>query len=193
MSELSDLEALIRTQFNPAQHIIHKPNRSGTGQALKLQLRLEPKWINTESGGYFDREANKQGGLFLELVPQSGKDDNGNATFAWRDDSKVIRCKLGIPDITGLLTAIREYRILNRVVPPYLQGKAAKENGVELFHKFERGSTIISYSFDEQQSILRISKGKDLYRSIAITLGEELLLQRYLELALDAYLKVGKR
>ena len=185
----------LATEFEPQHHVIHKPNMKGAGVALKLQLRLAPKWVPTEGGkGYFDAAANKQGGLFLELAPQGPKDGKGNPTFLWKDEDKLIRCKLGIPDITGLLAAIREFRIARAAVPAYLQDrKNPQENVVSLFHKNKVGSTIISYTMEDQQSILRISKGKDQARSIALTLGEEIILQTMLEQALRVYLKVGKR
>lgn len=192
---LEQIAVLVGTSFAPQQHVIHKPTLKGTGQALKIQLRLHPKWVEGKDGGagFFDRKANKEGGLFLEIAPQGPKDENGYPTFLWRDADKILRAKLGIPDITGLLVAIREYRHLNRNVPPYLQGKNGQANAVSLFHKFEKGSTIITYTFDEYQSILRISKGKDLARSISLSLSEEKILEHMLEMALDAFLRVGKR
>ena len=79
-------------------------------------------------------------------------------------------------------------------VPSYLQDKnSPKENQVSLFHKYNNGSTIISYTFDDAQSVLRISKGKDQARSISLTLGEEVIFEKFLNMALEAYLKVGKR
>lgn len=192
--QLSTLYTLALTEFAPQQHVIHKPNMKGTGQALKIQLRLAPKWVETADGGFFDKAANKDGGLFLEVVPQGPKDANNNPTFLWKETDKVIRAKLGMADIIGLLAAMREYRICRADVPAYLQNKSNPQpNQVSLFHKYKQGSTVISYTFEDSQSILRISKGKDLARSISLTLGEELIFQRLLDLALTAYLKVGKR
>ena len=192
--QLNTLYTLALTEFAPQQHVIHKPTKNGTGQALKIQLRLAPKWVSTADGGFFDKAANKDGGLFLELVPQGPKDENDNATFLWKEPDKILRAKLGMADIIGLLAAIREYRIGRADVPEYLRNKQSPQaNQVSLFHKFGGGSTIITYTFDEQQSVLRISKGKDQARSIALTLGEELILERMLDLSLTAYLKVGKR
>lgn len=191
---LNHIAVLLNTAFTPQQHIVHKPTMKGTGQALKLQLRLEPLWVESAGGGFFDKQANKDGGLFLEIAPQGGKDAGNNPTFLWKDASKLVRCKLGIPDITGLLVAIREWRIGRTSVPSYLQDRnSPKENQVSLFHKYNNGSTIISYTFDDAQSVLRISKGKDQARSISLTLGEEVIFEKFLNMALEAYLKVGKR
>lgn len=192
-TQLTELHVLALTEFAPQQHVIHKPTMKGTGQALKIQLRMAPKWVPTADGGFFDKEANKAGGLFLELAPQ-GPMVNGNATFNWKDQSKLIRCKLGMADIIGLLAAIREYRVCRADVPSYLRSKSDPQpNAVSLFHKFAGSSTAITYTFGEESSILRISKSKDLARSISLHVGEELILQRMLDLALTAYLKVGKR
>lgn len=192
-TQLAELHTLALTDFAPQQHVIHKPNMKGTGQALKIQLRLAPKWVATADGGFFDREANKAGGLFIELAPQGPKVDN-NATFLWQDPAQLIRAKLGMADIIGLLAAIREYRTCRADVPEYLRSKSdPKPNEVSLFHKFGTSSTAITYTFQEASSILRVSKSKDLARSISINLGEELIVQRMLDLALTAYLKVGKR
>lgn len=172
-----------------APRVIHKPNKAGTGQALKLELRLAPQFVAGEKGGYYDPEANKEGGLFLELAGQ-GPAKNGFATFDWQT---VLRCKLGVPDLTGLLLAIRNWRQLGYEVPGHLQGKAGKPNTVTLFHKTPTDSTIITYEFGDSSSVLRISKGKDLARSISLSLTEEFLFERYLALSLDAHLKTGKR
>ena len=50
---LEQLAVLMDTAFSPQQHIIHKPTKAGTGQALKLQLRLKPKWVPSANGGFF--------------------------------------------------------------------------------------------------------------------------------------------
>jgi hypothetical protein len=192
---LQSMYIQLNTEFEPQHHVIHKPNMKGSGQALKIQLRLAPKWVatNDQGDGYFDAAANKQGGLFLEIAPQGPK-VNDNPTFLWKDESQLIRCKLGIPDISGLLAAMREYRVGRADVPAYLQDrKNPQPNQVSLFHKNKTGSTIIQYTLEEQQSILRISKGKDQARSIALTPGEEIIFQALLEQALRVYLKVGKR
>lgn len=193
--QLNELYVLATTVFSPQQHVIYKPTKAGTGQALKIQLRLEPKWVATaEGGGYFDGTANKDGGLFLEIAPQGAANGDGYPTFLWSATEQLLRCKLGIPDITGLLVALQQYRVARVDVPSYLRDKNnGSPNEVFLFHKFKSGSTIITYRFEEESAILRISKGKDRYRSISLNLGEELIFRTFLEMALEAYLRVGKR
>lgn len=193
MELLEQLAVLVETGFSPQQHIIHKPTKQGNGQALKLQLRLKPKWVPSANGGFFDKEANKEGGFFLEIAAQGPKSGE-HPTFLWNDEATLVRCKLGMADISGLLVAIRQVRKLGMDVPAYLQGtQQPKPNVVSLFHKSAKGVTLISYTFNEEQSILRISSSKEKARSIALHLGEEVIFEKVLEMALEAYLKVGKR
>jgi hypothetical protein len=188
---LEQLRMIAELELTPAQRIIHKPLMSGKGQALKLQLTLRPKLV--DGADYFDRESLKQGGLFLEIAPQ-GPTQNGNATFLWRDDAQLVRAKLGVPDIAGLLLAIRSYRLQALEVPAALQDrKNPQGHVVSLFHKNPNGSTIITYEFRELDSILGISHSDGRRRSISLRATDEFVFQRYLELSLDAYLKVGKR
>lgn len=180
--------------FRRSRRVFHKPTRSGAGSALQVELRLAPRWVALEKGGgFFDRQASKDGGCFLELVPQIGVDEQGNARFGWGNEETMLRAKLGVPDLSALLTAMREVRWLGREVPPALRGSKGGEWDVSLFHKVGQSATVITYTFEEAQSVLRISKSKDHWRTISLQLHEELVLQRYLEHCLDAYLIVGKR
>lgn len=189
-----ELLFLSRLPFTLSRRVFHKPQRSGNGKALQVELRMSPKYCLTEGGtAYFDGEANKEGGCFLELVAQSGMDANGNARFAWDDEKAMLRVKLGAPDLAALLTAIREVRHLGREVPADLRGKAGDEWAVQLFHRTPSSSTLVQYSFAADRSTLRISRSKDHWRSIELTLAEELVLERMLQLSLDAYLTTGKR
>lgn len=186
------LAPLLATQFNMSQHVIHKPKKAGGGAAMKIQLRLEPVW--DKDGGFFTKESLKQGGLFLDLAAQNeGTDAGGNPTFNW-ETGALITAKLGIPDMTAILVGIREFRKNRADIPVYLRPKSGEANVVNLFHKNPKGgSTIITLTFEDEKSILRISKGPQQFRSIALSMSEELILESYLALALDAFLRVGKR
>lgn len=187
-------EFLTRLPFFLSPRVFHKPTAAGTGKALKVELRLNPKWIKTEAGpAYFDKESVRGGGLYLELTPQIGKDASGNAKFAWTDEKKLIRVKLGVPDLSALLVSIRAVRILGHEVPKTHRNKAGDPYTVSLFHKTPTTTTGITYTFVDDKSTLYVSRSKDHAHSIQLTLAEELVLQRYLELALDAYLQTGKR
>lgn len=198
---ITDPDALVaHTTFAPAPREFHKPTKSGTGAALKLHLRLLPKLVVLEESSFFDREANKQGGLFVELAAQEGHDGRGNATFGWRNQATLVRAKLGMADIQSLLVGQRRYRA-GYDVPADLRGRDGQPNVISLFHKFERNTTAgqskdtsaITYQLDEESGSFRISKSRELNRSIKLSMGEELVFVRYLELALDAFLRVGKR
>lgn len=190
----NELLFLSRLPFTLSRRVFHKPQRSGNGKALQVELRLSPRYCVTEAGtAYFDGQANKEGGCFFELVAQAGMDANGNARFAWDDEQGMLRVKLGTPDLAALLTAIREVRHLGRSVPADLQGKGGNEWAVQLFHRTPSSTTLVQYTFAETNSTLRISRSREHWRSIDLTLAEELVLERFLSLSLDAYLTTGKR
>ena len=186
------LQQLMKSAFTPAAYLVYKPTKGGTGQAVKLHLRIDPAWVGTETGGYFERPKNQ--GLFLEIAPQEGMAD-GNATFGWASPG-LLRCKLGMVDVTKLLTAYREVRVCGREVPAAFRpgpDRSAQPYTVSQFHKYGTQSTAINYTFEDTRSILRVSKSKDLARSIALDLHEEYGFYAYLELALQAFMRVGIR
>lgn len=187
------LQQLLQTEFQPAPYLVYKPNKAGKGQAMKVQLRLDPTWVATDSGGYFERP--KDQGLFVELAPQEGQGEGGFAKFGWSSQG-LVRCKWGLVDVTRWLTSYREVRHLGTEVPfAYRPGPDRNAQPLQLatFHKYGQQSTAISYTFEPTRGILRISKSKDLARSIALDQHEELGFAAYLELALTAFLRVGIR
>lgn len=187
------LKELMRTEFAPAPYLIYKPNKQGTGQAMKIHLRLDPNWVATDAGGYFERP--KDQGLFVEIAPQEGTGEGGFAKFGWNSPG-LVRCKFGMVDVTKWLTSYREVRLLNGEVPfAYRPGPDRTTQPMQLssFHKFGTNSTAIAYTFEPTRGILRISKSKDLARSIAVDLNEELGMEAYLQLALAAFVRVGIR
>jgi hypothetical protein len=187
------LRELMQTEFTPAPYLIYKPNKAGNGQAMKMHLRLEPAWVETESGGYFERP--KDQGLFVEIAPQEGMGEGGFAKFGWSSPG-LVRCKWGLVDVTKWLTSYREVRLLNAEVPfAYRPGPDRTTTPMQMssFHKYGPHSTAIAYTFDPTRGVLRISKSKTLARSIALDLNEELGVSAYLELALRAFLRVGIR
>jgi len=187
------LQHLMRTEFSPAPYLVYKPMKNGSGQAMKAQLRLDPNWVETDSGGYFERP--KDQGLFVEIAPQEGTGEGGFAKFGWNSPG-LVRCKWGLVDVTKWITAYRDVRFMNGEVPfAYRPGpdRNASPNVLSSFHKYGPNSTAINYTFEPTRSILRISKSKDLARSIALDLNEEVGLAAYLELSLNAFLRVGIR
>lgn len=172
-------------QLNPAPICFYKPKQDGTGVAMKLDLRLKP----TFGDGEFVSEVD--GGLFLELVAQSGKDDRNNPTFGWKDNDKRITAKLGLPDISGMLYAIRTTRVLGKKLPPTKNDDSGAL--LVMFHKYEEESTIIKMKFEAKGTVIEISKSKENRRSIMLSLSEEIELQSYLQHSLGAFHLVGKR
>jgi hypothetical protein len=187
------LKELMQSQFCPAPYLVYKPNKAGNGQALKVHLRLDPAWVATDAGGYFERP--KDQGLFVEIAPQEGKGEGGYAKFGWSSPG-LVRCKFGMVDVTKWLTSYREVRSRGGEVPfAYRPGpdRNATPTTLSSFHKYGDYSTAINYTFEPTRGILRISKSKDLARSIALDLHEELGVASYLELALGGFVRVGIR
>lgn len=186
-------DRLLELELNPAPLVIYKPQGdTSKGAALQVDLRLTP----TYSPEGFLKEVD--GGLYFDLVSQGPNGTDGFARFNWKGDDKVT-AKLGLPDITGMLTALRNKRITGLPVPTYLQPNPkfskAKDpaNTFEALHKFDGGSTVISWAFQDEGSFLRVSKSKDLWRVIRLSLSEERAVETYLEQALRGFLRVGLR
>jgi hypothetical protein len=193
---LADVHRLLRLQLKPGDFAVYKA-RKGQGSALKLNLRLNPTFSDAAEAEYV---AEVDGGLFVTLAPE-GPEKNGFPTFQWQDASQCITGKLGMPDITGLLTAIREYR-RSQELPVGLQregpqGKLPNEFGG--FHKTGDGSnTAYAYTFSPDGARFQISKtgktekaGKRL--AVALDLKEETAFVAYLEMSLQGFLRVGMR
>jgi hypothetical protein len=156
--------------------------------ALKVQCRVDPVWEEVE-GGFVNPQVKGQG-VFVELAKQQGAGENGYPTFGWNNP---VRAKLGLADVTKILTALREVRHLGKEVPAAMRGKDGKPLVVSLYHKFGETGTAISYGFDAERSILRVSKSRDLAASISMDLSEELGLEYYLSMSLENFLRVGLR
>lgn len=187
------VQDLVLSEWVPQPYLVYKPQKNGNGVALRLHLRVEPVWEETEGG--YRRPVVKgegQGGLFLELAAQVGFGEGGHASFGWQD-GKLLRVKLGLPDVTKLLTAIREVRVGGRELPASFRGKDQDPYVLSLFHKFGEGGTAIAFKLEAERSVVRVSKSKDWARSIAMELHEELGFEAYLQLALRAFQRVGVR
>lgn len=99
---------------------VYKPNNQGTGAASEWQLsRKDTKYNNVM--------------FFLIGAKQTGKDENDNASFAWKDETQKVTMKLGENDIGEVLA------VLNG-----LKDKAGTDQG--LFHKNTKGNTVLSFS-----------------------------------------------
>ena len=165
----------------------YKPRPDGGGAALKLQLRLKPI-LNQK--GYIHTV---DGGLYLELAAQTGKGEDGHARFGWQDNLKLT-AKLGVSDISALLLGFRYVRHLEKKLPDAIRAKGDQEGtSLGLFHRFGKATTAIDVKFAADGSFVRVSKSKTSYRSIKLSLTEELVIEAYLQHALRAFLAVGAR
>lgn len=196
LAALAEIKRSVAVLTNPEPLYFFKPMKSGSGAAVKFDTRLTP--ILNAKG--FIGEVD--GGCYLELVAQSGTDDAGNPTFGWQDVQTRITTKLGLPDISALLLGIRAARHHRKLVPEGIRPRSKKDGAwtvdpvgatIGMTHKFNDDTTIIQYKFGKDGSFLSVSKSATLRRSIKISLAEEVLLEAYLEMALRAFLYVGKR
>lgn len=189
-AQFKELWRLGMSTLRPEPIVFFKPTPTGKGGAAKFNLSLQPTYKPGEN--YVDAV---DGGLFVDLVAQGDKNLAGYPTFKWTEKETMITAKLGLPDVSALLASIRDFRVRGVEVATYLRGKQKPQpNQVSLFHQSDTsGTTGISYTFGDEDSVLRISKSKDKFRSISLNLGEEVILQAYLEYALNAFIRVGKR
>lgn len=197
-----------RLDYQPEAYYTYRPKLDGSGTALKLNLRVVPV---TEEGDGSIYVKDVDGGLFLDLAGQKGAVAKGtNPTFDWQGSNRVT-AKLGMVDVTSWLFALRHFRqtqgmlaFEKRALPPSLQNNrepdlAKAKKQLVLFHKFKTSTTAITISFDAEGSTLAISKppatkgGKPTRKVIGLSLIEEVAVERYLQMALDAFLRVGMR
>ncbi len=114
---------------------IYKPNKTGNGAASAFQVRVD-----------LDEETQRRKiMLFLMMAPQTGKDDNGNSAFGWKDNEKTVTVKLGMPDIGDMLAVLNGR-------------KTEVGTGKGLFHKNANGSTSLSFALTPGGYSLRTNK-----------------------------------
>ena len=175
--------------------LVYKPRQNGEGVALRLNFRAA--------------DDEDKGGLFVEFAKQQGGPIKAGTypTFGWGPEaSGRVVGKLGLADITGMLAAYQQLRVVRGMLAWEKQtlpvGLAAKKGTdaartLELFHKSGGGSLIITWQFTEAGSYFGASRagktGAPTRGSISLTMAEELLLVRYLERALDAFCDAGMR
>lgn len=179
--------------FNPRPLIIYKPNLRGDlskGGAIKMNYYVRPKVVKD-----FVRY---EGAFWLELVPQV-KSDNEYPKFDWKNEETVLSVKFGLPDLSAFLLGYREFRGKGLPVPTAVRpivkgangwGPTDKPNEVGLVHKFGDQTTQIRWAFDpERGSLLTVSRGKGVMKTVSMTLAEEVQVVSYLQAGLDALVK----
>lgn len=180
-------------RLSPEELLIYKPQSDvSKGSAGKWKFSLGPV-INEK--GYIEKV---NGGFFVDIAPQV-KSDGQFAKFDWNEK---ITAKLGLPDISAMLLALRLVRN-GQPIPTNLR-PLVKVDGkwtpiedatqLQLIHKSnfkdEDKTTIIGWRFSDRGSLFNI-KQKAGQRTISLTLTEEVQLEAYLKLALDAFLITG--
>jgi hypothetical protein len=189
VQRLEDIWRLQIAQIRPQPLTVFKPQKNGNGVAARVNLRLRPQY--PEDKEYIE---DVDGGLFIDLVAQ-GPEKNGFPTFKWAEKDAVVTAKLGLVDVSILRAAIRDFRVRGIDVATYLRGRNKElTNVVSLFHQTDSsGTTGITYTFDAESSLLKISKSKDQFKTVSLTLHEELQFDAYLEHAMRAFILLGVR
>lgn len=182
----------VKLALQPCSILWYKPNKKLTGTALRIDVRLAPKYNDK---GYIEAATKDDGGVFAVIAKQKDAlDDNGNANFDWDGGMTV---KLGRPDLSNILFAIQSRRFRKGTIPG---GKVDKDgnNSVEMIHKFAKSTgpattTIIGYKLLDDGAFFTVSKSATERSAVKLSLVEELELELYLTNALNAAHAVGKR
>jgi len=157
------------------EYRIYKPNKKGAGAASKFQCKTKTKKIG-------DKEYPELI-LFVETAPQTGTDDNDNASFAWAQQGKSpssVTMKLGMPDIGEMLLTLTGKTKF--VGPPPKAGRTV-ESG--LFHQNKNGNTSLRLKWSDGTLFLNLSsqdKNKNVTKvGHSLTPGEAAVLAVLLE------------
>ena len=155
---------------------VYKPNKEGSGAASRLEMKIvTDQRVGKDGNSYEVRDVQ----MFWVASPQTGTDDNGNASFAWRDsgDTRSVTLKLGEPDIGELLAVLNGHK-----------SEAGKVGGKfpGIFHQNAGGSTTFSFKkADNQGYYIRLAKkpkGGNLTEvKHTLSLGEAEVLKVLLE------------
>lgn len=150
------------TKHRKPEFRIYKPNKNNNGAASSFQVRID---VDEETG-------RRKCYLFLVSTPQTGKDEQGNSAFAWKDKDKSITMKLGLADIGEILA------VLNGRKPI-----AGGDKG--FFHRNSNGSTTLTFSFKDTYYGLKVTKqvGQAAATQLlhTLTMGEGEVLKVLLE------------
>lgn len=133
--------------------VLYKARNNGSGAASQFSL------------------SGKKDSVFLEMANQTGKDNNGNASFDW---GNKIRFKLGISDIGEVLSVLVG---LQKGVGQY---DSEREKFKGLYHSNKSGNAILYFGKDESGRFgicLSVKKDGDQTRvQHSMTKGEACVL-----------------
>jgi len=120
-----DVKQKMETIYFP-EYRIYKPNKSGSGAASRLQIKIA------------DKQGRHHVYLFLESAQQTGLDSEGNASFAWTDKNKKVTFKMEALDVGELLCVLDGTK--------EFAGMPAKDGkGGSVFHQTPLGNTILKF------------------------------------------------
>lgn len=182
--------------YHPEPLGFYKPMGPGKGKAMKVQYRY--KALENDKGFIEDVE----GGLFLQIAPEVGKNDGNFATFGW-DQAKnptTVIAKLGLADVQGMAAAREHYRRFYKLPASLkkkqkVEGKWVPVDGEiwGTYHKSGSGGLAIELLFAVESLTITVSRSAQQRQSIQLTLAEEWSFFRYLERAVDRMMDVGER
>jgi len=142
---------------------IYKPNKDGNGAASKFQVVVKEKMGKNNRS--FDSLM-----CFLTMGGQTGKDQDGNASFGWGVPEKEIILKISTIDAASIIS-----------------GLLGVEPEVKLFHQNSLGNTSLTLTRAPKGNMfyLRVAaqRGKEPLVELkhSITMSEAILLKIYLE------------
>jgi hypothetical protein len=151
---------------------IYRPNNAGNGFASKFQMVVKEK-------EKFDEPM-----VFWEMAEQTGKDENGNASFDWsspkKQSNRSVTIKLGITDVGEILCVLCG-------VKEFVGQK--KEQG--LFHKNQLGNTVLKMTrMDKGLFYAALSSkksGEVIQVKHSISLAEGIVLEQLLKEFVSIY------
>lgn len=117
---------------------IYRANKTNTGTASEWQLAYKPN-------EKFDKNI-----LFLVVAKQTGVDANDNATFGWKEDSKIT-VKLEATDI-GELLSVLERRKNNAKL--YHESPAGGNKGIALSKNDNEDGYYLKVSYQDKEKKL---------------------------------------
>ena len=159
---------------------VYKPNKSGSGAASRLEMKVVEEQREGLKGNSF---LYRDGQLFWVSSPQTGTDSKGNATFAWSvsGDTQSITLKMGETDVGEVLA------VLNNEKEEAGQS-GGKFSGI--YHQTSKGSTTFNFKkADGKGYYIRLAKkpngGSLTEVKHTLSLGEAQVLKVLLERAIQ--------
>lgn len=154
----------------------YKPTKEGKGAASKLEMRAVEEEITKNDKTFTKRKVL----IFWTTAQQIGIDKDGNAEFAWKDETKYVTLKLGEADLGEILSCLNGRKKVAGTEEGNYKG---------LFHKNDTGSTTFLLERGEKAFSIRVTKKVGQNDALAIrhmlTFGEAEILKILFEEAVQ--------